>query len=63
MENGGENIPVKEYNVKRHHETNHILQLQDTVQRQTYSPVRKLITQQPASKGTALRHYSTVQAS
>lgn len=54
MENGGKNTPVKEDSIKRHHETNHILQTQDTVQRQlTYSPIRRLTHSAAASKGTA----------
>lgn len=55
MENGGGGgTPVKEDSIKRHHETNHILQTQDTVQRQlTYSPIRRLTHSAAASKGTA----------
>lgn len=51
---GGGGTPVKEDSIKRHHETNHILQTQDTVQRQlTYSPIRRLTHSAAASKGTA----------
>ena len=54
MENGGGGTPVKEDSIKRHHETNHILQTQDTVQRQlTYSPIRRLTHSAVASEGTA----------
>ena len=54
MENGGEKTPVKEDSIKRHHETNHILQTQDTAQRQlTYSPIRRLTHSAAASQGPA----------